>query len=1150
MTNDESPVDVAALGAAPPVDNEPLADTAAAPDAAPADTPSTPATPATRRRRPASTGSRTRRSTKSANSDAETTDAEPPATAEVEAPVTETAIEKTETPETPETPAPEPEKKPARGRRGGATARRKTAEPAAVEMPETPSEPAVAEQASIADAGTIPGLADASLQGTDAAAPVEAPPVEAPPAEKPKRGRRTTRKAREEAASEASPKSPEIAPAEPQSIEAVAAEAPPSPEAAAPETPTVEKTGRTRRGGRSRRREPAQTEPAESAAPSEAAAAVPVEEATTTPEAPAAEKPRRNRRGGRTRVEAAAEPEDLSRSGGRLVSRRGAVELQINGATYPPVVFFGSVDGEKEARRVTSEVQRAASSGVHIHSTLVELTCPLPPDDTVYETFDSRIETLVKADPKGYFIPRIVFVPAPGWRRQYPNEVNHYADGSTDDPSIASNHFWMEAENALAALIEHVSRMGYGERIVGYHLERGEWFHPAEGGYDRSFANREAFRAWLRAKYKNSEAALRAAWYDGTVQFYTADIPPLPTNSRPELAFFEPRKDRRWVDFLEYTSEVVADRLISLARVVKTASENRALVSVCYGYTFEFGHTFSGHLALQKLLESPVIDILAGPPSYRDRQPGGAGSFPGPVDSMPVHGKLWLSEDDTKTYLAPANASPDDFNPRIDSRHATEQVQKRAMGKSLAHRSAIAFMDTWGEGWLDSEEIWRSVGGFTSRYGDLVRSHKTWSPEVVVLIGEKSLLHLQKGDAFVRRILRDQHDILQQSGASVGFYLQSDVLAKNFPTDAKLYVFLTPYRMPADQRAAIKEKLQNGGKTVVWMYAPGVCDARGEPEEGAHEIVGITLRQQSWNSDIGSRIVDTRHPITEGIQNRHVGARERLNPSFSVDDDSPGITVIGEYVQSGLPSIAVREMANWRTVFCGEPALTAELFRGLCRYAGVHLYTTGGEDYVFAGDGWLTIHTARDGSRTIHLPPSRDLFSLDDMQLVAQNSSEHRLFMKGRTTYSFFVGTTDEMRKMGLPVERVSGRRRSSSEPVPPAPEALPAMESEEASTLAGETAPEAGSQHPAAGDALLSEVAVPVDLDGLLALDEPNPEGDEGEEGDETEDGPNGEGEEHPHGDSRRRRRRRGGRGRGRRHRPNGADAASNGGGAPPAAG
>jgi hypothetical protein len=508
---------------------------------------------------------------------------------------------------------------------------------------------------------------------------------------------------------------------------------------------------------------------------------------------------------------------------------------------------------------------------------------------------------------------------------------------------------------------------------------------------------------------------------------------------------------------------------------------------------------------------------------------------------MLLHGKLWLSEDDTKTYLSPAGPSPDDFNPRIDSRGATEQVQRRAMGKAIAHRAAVAWMDTWGEGWLDSDEMWKEIGQFSSRYKDVLNSRKTWAPEVVVLVDERSLFHVQKGEGFVRRLLREQHEIIQQSGASVGFYLQSDVLSKNFPTDAKLYVFLTPYRLPADQRAAIKEKLQRGGKTLVWMYAPGVCDSRGEPEEGAHEVVGITLRQQSWNSEVGSRIIETRHPITDGVQNRHVGVRERLNPSFSIDDDSPRITIVGEYHHSGLPSIAAREMEGWRTVFCGEPTLSADLFRGLCRYAGVHLYTSGADDYVFAGDGWLTIHTTRDGNRVIQIPASRDLYSLEDMRLVAQNSSEYRAFMKGRTTYSFFVGTTDEMRKMGLPVERIPARRRgrqpeqtieSSVEAPAPIDGDVTADEPAMASVV------ESGEPHEAAPSAS--------DLDSTITELGPD-------------DGPDDEGDADPaegvenqasttNGDAthQRRRRRRGGRGRGRRHRPNGEGGASS----PPAAG
>lgn len=830
---------------------------------------------------------------------------------------------------------------------------------------------------------------------------------------------------------------------------------------------------------------------------------VPEEVTGSTPEAPPEATSRRRRRTTRK----TETPRPATTAGARLVTRRGMVELQINGQPVPPVLFFGNVEGEREARHVASEVKRAAAAGVHIHSTLVEIPCPLSPDDTVYEMLDTRLQTLLDADPAGWVMPRVVFIPAPGWMRQYPNEVAHYADGRTADPSIASYRFWQDAEHALRSIIEHVQRTTYGERVLGYHLERGEWFHPADNGYDRSFANREAFREWLKAKYKNSVVALRAGWYDGDVQFHTAEIPPMPATPRPETTFFEPRKERRWIDFLDYTSDIPAERLISLSKVVKEASDGRALVSVCYGYTFEFEHTFSGHLALGKVLTAPTIDIIAGPPSYKDRQPGQPGSFPSPVDAMAVHGKLWVSEDDTKTHLAPAEPTPDDFNLRLDNNLATEQVHLRAIGTALAHQTGIAWMDLWGEGWLDAEDIWQRIGTMQSRYGDLMKGRRAESPDVAVLVGERSLLHVQRGATFVKRLLQGNREALQRCGASVGYYLQSDVTARAFPTDAKVYIFLCPYRLPPDQRAAIKEKLQRGERTLVWLYAIGVCDERGQPEESANDVVGMTLRAQSWSSEIGSRLADSRHPIIDKAHQREVGIRERLNPSYYVDDDAPGVTVLGTYLQSGLPSIAVREHEGWRSVFCGETVLTTDLVRGICQQAGVHLYTAMGDDYVSAGHGCLVTHTPRDGQRTLVLPPRCGLYDLIGDRLLGEDLSEYRAFVRGRTTRLFYVGTVDEMHKLGLPgVERPRGRRRGQA-----------------AAAAGAEVA-----QLDGAGAVLIEEPDQDIVLEAAAV--EGAPDGEESAAAAAGEGTPDEEA-------ARRRRRRRGGRGRGRRRRAPGAE-------------
>ncbi len=729
-------------------------------------------------------------------------------------------------------------------------------------------------------------------------------------------------------------------------------------------------------------------------------------------------------------MEEEAEPIDLS-VGTHLVVRNGLPRIHINGAPVPPVLFFGNMEGAKNAQRVLSEVRRAAKAGVHLHSTLIELPCPLTEAHYVLDEIDVRLRALLDADPDGFVMPRLVFVPARGWKREYASEISVYNDGTNGDPSLTSERFWQECERALHMLIEHLQGQTYGERVFAYHLERGEWFQPADQGYDRSTANRDAFRDWLREKYQNSLILLRAAWYNGDVQFHTAEIPPDLGKPNPQRAFYETRRERGIIDFNEFTSETTANRLAQLARTVKKACHNNALVSVCYGYTLEFGHGFSGHLALNRLLASPHVDLISGPPSYLDRKPTGAASLPAPVDSLRLHGKLWLSEDDTKTYLAPAQQDADDFNPRLADRFSTEQAQARAIGRALATNTGVGWMDLWGEGWLDDEGFWERIGGFANRMAQQDRATTaTTSPDVVVLIDEKSLLHVQKGEPFFRKLTNGLRDILQRTGINYGLYLQSDLLDPAFPTDARMYLFLTPFRLPVEQRTAIREKLQRDNKTLVWLYAPGACEERPSGGTGMEDVatatVGLILRQQAWNSEVGSRILDPNHLLTERLGGRDIGARERLNPSYYVDD--PGATVVAEYHASGLPSIAARSFGNWKSVFVGDPILPLELLRGICRYAGVPVYVTGGEDVVSIGNGWITVHASRDGQRTLRLPTSQSIYDLHEGRIVAENTRDYRYFLRMGMTRTFCIGTRERFAALGLPNLESPARARPNNE--------------------------------------------------------------------------------------------------------------------------
>ena len=882
------------------------------------------------------------------------------------------------------------------------------------------------------------------------AAPVpEEAVVEPIKPDKPVRGARSRARRKPETTVETAPADTAMPSAIETAAETLAAESVPSEDAAT--DPLVAEKPRRRRSSRSRRRGTAgddeigvESEPVESA---EATTAPPVVEASIAePDATAVRSRRRGGRGRRSRADESeegealvAEPEPvvvpepviipIDRTvGTHLVSRNGLPEIHIDGVVKTPLLFFGNMDGPKNRERVLSEVRRAAAAGIHLHSTLVDLPCPLSESGHALQEIDERLRAVLEADPEGYVMPRIVFLPARGWKREYPTDIATYADGATGDPSLTSERFWQEAERALATVIAHLNEYSWGRRVFGYHLERGEWFQSADQGFDRSIANRDAFRDWLRTRYRDNLVSLRAAWYDGEVQFHTAEIPPLPTRSNPQRAFFETRRERRVIDFYEFTSESTAQRLIALSKAAKQAAGHQALVSVCYGYTLEFGHGFSGHLALGLLERAPTIDLICGPPSYRDRDPAGAASLPAPVDSPPLHGKLWLTEDDTKTYLAPVQQDPEDFNPRLTDRFSTEQAMARMHGKTLAHGTGLGVMDLWGEGWLDDSAVWEQIGKFAQQYATFQnRREYPRVPEVVALIDERSLLHLQRGEPFFRRLTNGLRETLQRAGISYGLYLQSDLTAENFPTDAKLYLFLTPYRLPVEQRDAIKEKLQNGGKTLAWLYAPGSCEERpsigGVLEDGTNGAVGMTLRPQEWNSEIGSRVLDPRHPLMERLAAREIGTRERLNPSYYVADDDA--KVLAEYIGSGLPSIAVKENVGWKSVFIGEPVLPLELLRGLCRYAGVHLWTPQDTDVVSVGSGWVTVHAARDGQRTLRLPDTLSLYDVTEGRLIADETKEYRFFLKSGATQTFCVGNAERFQALDLPNYTMPGNGRT-----------------------------------------------------------------------------------------------------------------------------
>ena len=690
---------------------------------------------------------------------------------------------------------------------------------------------------------------------------------------------------------------------------------------------------------------------------------------------------------------------------------RGLAQISINGQAHAPYFFFVNAETAVDGETVEAQIRQAAEAGIHLFSGVMYLPLRNAYGDRSFGAIDALVQQILTADPDGYLLPRLQFFPTNYWARTHADQMARYAGSEEGDVSLASTEFWADCVDALEALVAHFADPSTpgGDRILGFHLDRGEWFYDAEAGYDVSQPNTVAFQHWLHAKYQALHA-LRAAWHDADITWEDAAVPDWHGKTvavkKTETQTYTARREGRWPDYAQYSSELVAGIISGLAEAIKTLTLGRMIVAASYGYTLEFaGRNDSGHLALGKLLQSPHIDIVAGPNSYSGRGAGSPAAFPAPIDSVALHGKLWLVEDDTKTFLAEAETD-DTYNPKIASGADTQAIHQRHFGAALAHRAGVTWMDLWGQGWLNSPDIWRELGGLvtqSARWGRLVPNPPP-APDVVVLVDEASLRFL-KNDAngLGTHLVGRTRDLLLRVGASVGFYLQSDVTRPNFP-EAKLYLFLNALRLTTEERTAIREKLQKSGKTLAWLYAPGVFDENGPSNEDVGEVVGLALRPQPWNSRGGSQLAEAKHPISDRIRGtRKIGQEEILNPLYAVSD--PQATVVAEYVSTGATSLATREhKGGWKSVFFGDPYLTTELLRGLYAYANVPVYD-GQDDIVYAGaDGSLTIHGSFTGQRTVSLPRKASVYDVFDNKIIATNTRSFRAFVRARTTRLFLWG--------------------------------------------------------------------------------------------------------------------------------------------------
>ncbi|MFN7162482.1 MAG: hypothetical protein ACK4NB_05425, partial [Fimbriimonadales bacterium] len=441
---------------------------------------------------------------------------------------------------------------------------------------------------------------------------------------------------------------------------------------------------------------------------------------------------------------------------------------------------------------------------------------------------------------------------------------------------------------------------------------------------------------------------------------------------------------------------------------------------------------YAGHFALSQILRSEHLDILSAPLSYANRLPGELGALPTPVDSVNLHGKLFIAEEDYRTPFgratrltdpstghhlgsAQAEATPDDdYNPPLHTAQAVQQVHTRSLAQSFACAHGEMWMDLWGEGWLLNPDAWRAARNAAALWR--MRTHAPQTPpEVAVIVDPESTRYVRTGSPLIEQMVVQAREAILRSGASVGFYLLEDVARRDFPP-SRVVIFLNAWRMSRAAHEAIRKRLQRDGRVLIWLYASTLFHGHRDALANARETLGVAIARQPWASMQGTQIVNKAHPLARFLGVDKLGAPEPWEPSFYAIAEN--CDAIGEYIDTGLPSLAVCDHASWKALFLGERRLTPELVRALVRWAGGHIWLDT-NDLVQARYPWVHVHARKGGLRTLLFPMPLSVYDTAESALVAESTMEHRLYLQEGESRLLLVAPHEQMLRLmqGEPIE-------------------------------------------------------------------------------------------------------------------------------------
>lgn len=635
----------------------------------------------------------------------------------------------------------------------------------------------------------------------------------------------------------------------------------------------------------------------------------------------------------------------------------------------------------------------------------------LAPDRYRYDEMDSDLASILEVDPDAYLIPFVNIGTPQWWADEHPEEIFYVMNEDGDRVpyklygakvgDYASKRWRQDMGEALRHYLQHIQKMDYGERVIGYQLGS----YQNEGHYGAhnvpnlvlsfSEASIKGFREWLMRKYGKLER-LNDAWASSHRSF--DDIQPPTLLERNRVSFGQlrdPKRDRSSIDYNEFYAECFADSLSYFAEIVKEETKGRALVTVFYGYIIELVglHLHDcGMMALDRIWNCPHIDIVTAPASYRFRSPGsGYPCYMSTTESVRLHGKVWLAQNDYRTYLAAARMG--EFGRTATAKETLQQYRAVCLS-DVAHGFPTQFHDLDPSSWFSSKEMQEMICEYTKVQERALYSDRQQVNEIALILDPRSTFFVgRQAERLSMDLIPNLIRHLGHTGAPFGIYTLNDM---DCIPPHKLWIFPNCISLSKSQVKKLVNRMAREGAHALWFYAAGASDEEIISAENISRLVGFAV---AADSEKEARLIR----FDDGTKISY--DKRQCKPLFYLPQEE-GLQVLARH-EDGRAAVAFKSIDGWTSIYSSVPALTPGVLRKLARDAGVHIYCDG-DEIVYANRSFVGVVVQEPGLRRIRLPEPSSVVDVFAGRLVNERCREFEAEFNRNEAKLFFLGTLKE----------------------------------------------------------------------------------------------------------------------------------------------